>query len=189
MRSDDAVEQRQQGTSTSCVRAVRVRACVLYIVSCQRSGLSSRRSRRSHVPFRFESGRAAGAVCLCLRAARTAEPTPPAPRARRARRPRARRAAFSVNCISPGARITVGGRQQGGRGPLSTSELFLCDHPTSLHSHMSASSVSFSLLLVPLRLMEIGRAPLARRGGCGTLVVGWAVSSAAPAWSSAASSW
>ena len=186
MRSDDAVEQRQQGTSTSCVRAVRVRACVLYIVSCQRSGLSS----SDRVDRTCLLGSRAGARqgrCVCVSAPRGRRSPPHPHRERDAPAARARR-----GIVSPGARIrmsVVGGRQQGGRGPLSTSELFLCDHPTSLHSHMSASSVSFSLLLVPLRLMEIGRAPLARRGGCGTLVVGWAVSSAAPAWSSAASSW
>ena len=79
--------------------------------------------------------------------------------------------------------------QQGGEGGIIVLLNYYRDQSTSLHSHMSASSVSFSLLLVPLRLMEIGRAPLARGGGCGTLVVGWAVSSAASAWPSAASSW
>ena len=84
----------------------------------------------------------------------------------------------AVVCLSP----TRNSAEGVGREHYRTSGL-LKYRATSYDSHMSASSASFSL-----RLMEMGRAPLARRGGCGTLVVGWAVSSAA-SWSSAGSSW
>ena len=101
---------------------------------------------------------------------------------------------LSFNSLSKvnerGQPVRAQARNKGGReGGIIVLLNYYRDQSTSLHSHMSASSVSFSLLLVPLRLMEIGRAPLARGGGCGTLVVGWAVSSAASAWPSAASSW
>ena len=97
-----------------------------------------------------------------------------------ARESRGRRGALPLSAV---AKTRYTRNYRGGVEERYRTSGLLQYRATSYDSHMSASSASFSL-----RLMEMGRAPLARRGGCGTLVVGWAVSSAA-SWSSAGSSW